>query len=120
MFLVAVTLAFIAGAGASFGYFFSKITRDIDTATESVLLEKTMVLQFLREGYKVDAEHQLDSISWNQMISLGHRIERGEPLPKVVRPAVDYHCEYFQAHKNGANAKLEEQRAYWCSVLQKR
>ena len=86
VFLVVVALAFIAGAGASFGYFFSKITRDIDTATESILLEKTMVLQFVREGHKDDAEHQLDSISWNQMISLGHRVERGTPVPLCPRP----------------------------------
>jgi hypothetical protein len=78
-----------------------------------------MVLQFVREGHKDDAEHQLDSISWNQMISLGHRVEKGEQVPEVVRPAINYHCEYFHAHKNGTNVRLEEQRAYWCTLLQK-
>jgi len=115
-----IGVAFLAGGITCYSYFFEKIIRQVDTSTEDLLLEKTMVLQFLREGHLSDADAQLESIAWNQMVSLGHRVEQGQSVPVRLRPAVEYNCNYFRAHEPTPYARPAELRSYWCALLQKK
>jgi hypothetical protein len=76
-------------------------------------------LMLLREG-KIDyVSNQLESLSWNQLVSIGHRMERDQAAPEQVDPAIQYHCNHFRAEKARLDSKLVEQRTYWCGVLEK-
>jgi hypothetical protein len=117
--LAIALVAFVGGAVASFNYFFSTTAKQLESMTEVSLGERTMLLQFVRDGLTRDAEQQLESIAWNHLVTLGHQVERGERLSDKVRPAISYHCAFFEAHKSQLALKIQEERAHWCSLLQK-
>lgn len=120
VFLVAImALAFVLGGVASYWFFVVKLERVLNDNVDGLLLQKTEQLMLLRDG-KIDyVSNQLESLSWNQLVSIGHRMERGQSAPDQVVPAIRYHCNHFRAQKAGLDSELVEQRTYWCSVLEK-
>jgi len=117
---VLVAFAFLLGGIASYWFFIAKLERFVDDGIDGLLLQKTEQLMLLRDG-KIDyVSNQLESLSWNQLVSIGHRMERDDQAaPEQVIPAIQYHCNHFRAEAARLDRKLVEQRTYWCSVLEK-
>lgn len=113
---VAVT-AFLAGAVACFYLYFERIEQKFEEANDELLLGRTMVLQFIRNGDIGQADQNLEATAWNQIINVGHRVERGEKVPARVLPSVMYHCDYFLGQAPKLDERLVEQRSYWCNLI---
>ena len=114
---LASVVAFALGAATSFWFFAARIVAQVDNATDSLLVDRTMVLQYLRDGNTQFVEQHVESVAWNQVISVGHRKERGESPSPGVQEAIKYNCRHFSEQRAMLEPKLAEQRAYWCSLF---
>lgn len=72
--VVAAPFLFVLGAAASGWYFYTWVTSN----TEDALIDRTLVLQYMRQGDVKFAESRVESIAWNQIISIGNRVARGQ------------------------------------------
>jgi hypothetical protein len=64
-----VTCAFVAGVAIAGWYFYGWV----DQSTEDALIDRTNVLQYIRTGDIKFAEQHVESIAWNQIVSMGNR-----------------------------------------------
>ena len=105
--------SFLAGAAAVgwYGYSLSK------QMIEGMLIDRTLVLRYLRQGDFKFAEGHVESIAWNQIISIGNGAARGEAPSANAKEAVAYHCERFEQEKQSLDKTLASQRAYWCNCV---
>jgi hypothetical protein len=116
---IAPILAFALGAAACFFLVTARFTSELDKLTDGLLIDRTVALQNLRDGNTRFVEQQIESLAWNQLITVGHRKERGELPSAAVQEAVQYNCRRFSTQKESLAPKVAEERAYWCGLLTK-
>lgn len=104
---------FVLGLATSGWYFYTWMA----SITEDALIDRTLVLQYIRQGDVNFAENRVESISWNQIISIGNRVARGQAPTARASEAVAYHCNQFEKKRPVLEKMLAEQRAYWCECV---
>lgn len=108
-----VIFAFISGVAVAGWYFYGWVQQ----STEDMLIDRTNVLQYMRTGDIKFAEQHVESIAWNQIISIGNRVADGHSVTARAREAVTYHCSQFSKQKSTMASKLAEERTYWCECV---
>jgi len=116
---LASVLAFALGAATTFLFLVDRFATQVDKETDGLLIDRTMVLQSLRDGNTQFVEQHVESLAWNQVISVGRRKEQGEPPSAGVQEAIQYNCRHFSQQRAMLDPKLAEQRSYWCSLFSK-
>jgi hypothetical protein len=104
---------FVLGMATSGWYFYTWVT----ASTEDALIDRTLVLQYIREGDFKFAENRVESIAWNQIFSIGNRAARGQTPTVRASEAVAYHCDRFKKQQPVLDITLAKQRAYWCECV---
>lgn len=113
---IAVIASFMAGAAGAGWYFYGWVNQ----STEDALVDRTIVLQYLRTGDIGDAkfaEKRIESIAWNQIISIGNRVAAGHPATLRASEAVTYHCSELKKQQLVPESNIARERAYWCECV---
>jgi hypothetical protein len=119
-YLLTAAVAFVAGAAVLWFVYLNRIEAQIRAAGDQLLLDRTMVLQFIREGHISHAESHLESTAWGRIVSVGNRVAQGEAAPPEVIPSIEYHCDHLRKFAEQRDPKLIEQRSHWCKLLVQR
>lgn len=116
---LASVVAFVIGAATSFLFLAARFATQVDNISDGLLVDRTMLLQHLRDGNSQFVEQYVEALAWNQVISVGRRQEQGETPSPRIREAIQYNCRRFAQQKAALDPKLVEQREYWCSQFPK-